>query len=77
MTTEKVRELHQARPFRPFTLHLADGRRVRVVSPEFMNFSPSDRLAHVFHDDDRSEFFDHLLVLSVELGNGRKRRSKR
>lgn len=77
MTIEKLRELHGARPFTPFTLRLADGRNVRVASPEFMNFSPSGRLAHVFHEGDRSEFFDLLLVTSVELGNGRHRAGRR
>lgn len=72
MTIEKLRELHRARPFAPFTLHLADGRSVRVQSPEFMNFSPSGRLAHVFYDGERSEFFDLLLVTSVELGAPRR-----
>lgn len=26
MTIEPLREVHRARPFQPFTLHLADGR---------------------------------------------------
>ncbi len=77
MTIEKLRELHQARPFTPFTIHIADGREVHVVSPEFMGFSPSGRLAHVFYADDRSEFIDLLLVASVELGNGARRRRRR
>lgn len=64
MTVEKLKELHKARPFSPFTIHLADGRSVRVASPQFMNFSPSGRLAHVFYQDEHSEFFDLLLVTS-------------
>lgn len=75
MTVEKLREVHRARPFRPFVIHMADGRSVRVVSPEFVAFSPAGRLAHVFTDGDRSEFIDLLAVTSVELDG--RRRSRR
>ncbi len=77
MTVEKLRKIHQARPFTPFILHLADGRSVRVLSPEFMAFSPSGRLAHVFYEGDRSEFFDLLLVTSVERSNRKGPRRRR
>lgn len=35
--------IHEAQPFGPFTLKLADGRRLRVASREFLSHSPSGR----------------------------------
>jgi hypothetical protein len=40
MTIEQLDTLHQTRPFKPFTLHLADGSQHRVVSPEFLWRTP-------------------------------------
>ena len=34
MTTDQLRRLITARPFQPFTVHMADGRQVRVSHPE-------------------------------------------
>jgi hypothetical protein len=52
MTIEQLRLLHQARPFRPFTIHLADGRQVHVPHNEFLSFSPSGRTIIVHQPDD-------------------------
>lgn len=35
--------IHEAQPFRPFALKLADGRRLYVASREFLSHSPSGR----------------------------------
>jgi len=77
MTVEKLREIDPARPLTPFTLHRADGRSVRVLSPGFMAFRPGGRLAHVFYEGDRSSFFDLLLVTSVERSNSTGPRRRR
>ena len=44
MTLEKIREAWAARPFRPFAIHLADGRSVFVRHPEFLAMAPSGRV---------------------------------
>jgi hypothetical protein len=31
MAIEQLRRVYEARPFRPFTIHLADGREILVV----------------------------------------------
>lgn len=41
MTIEPLREVHQARPFQPFTLHLADGRAAK--SPSRSAMAPKQR----------------------------------
>lgn len=77
MTIEKLREVHQAKPFRPFSLYLADGGTIRVSHPESLAYSPSGRTIVVISPDDRTQFVDLLLVSRIELGNGTRRRSRR
>jgi len=73
MTIEQVRHAYQATPFRPFVLHLADGREIRVRSREFMSFSPSGRTIIVHQADDSYNVIDLLLVTDIEVKNGRRR----
>ena len=75
MTTERVRKMHQARPFEPFEIHLADGRRLPVRHPEFLSFSASGRTIVVSLPDDTFESVDLLLVTSLKArsdGSSRK-----
>jgi len=79
MTIEKIRSLHDAKPFKPFTIHLADGRSVRVEHPEFMARSPSGRTIYVEEPGDVGHHIDLLLVTDLVLDNGthpRRRRSR-
>jgi hypothetical protein len=78
MTTVKLRELHNARPFHPFIIHLADGRTVSVTHPEVMAVSPSGRTVHVVHKDDSFNIIDLLLVTDLEVkSNGKSARGQR
>ena len=67
MTIEQLRKLHQARPFRPFTIHLADSRSVYVSHNEFLAHSPSGRTMVVYQPDESSEIIDLLLVTSLAV----------
>lgn len=83
MNTAILRELHEARPFVPFTLTLADGRKLPVIHNEFLYFFPSGRAAMVTHRDDRFTLIDLLMVTSADVdpkfrtrrpkANGKKR----
>lgn len=77
MTIEQLKNVHEAQPFRPFTLKLADGSRIRVVSREFLSHSPTGRTIVVFKDDETFEVVDLLLVASIEVGAARSRRNGR
>jgi hypothetical protein len=70
MTIEQLRTVHRARPFRPFQLHLADGRRLHVPHPDFLSHSPKGRTVIVFADDDSFSIVDLLLVTRIEIQNG-------
>lgn len=75
MTTEQIDRVHQARPFRPFTLYLADGRQIRVSHPEMMARTQGGRTLLIGSAGEHFEIVDLLLVVSVEVGNGRRRKS--
>lgn len=67
MTLEAIRELINAQPFRPFTMHLADGREIPVQHREFIMALPSGRTLVVAQPDDTVNIIDLLLVTDVEL----------
>ena len=70
MTVEQLRSVHGATPFRPFTIHLADGRQLPVPHREFLSHSPSGRTIIVYHQDENFSIVDLLLVTELEVHNG-------
>ena len=71
MTIEQLSTVHHAQPFQPFRLHMANGRSLDVVHPDFLSRSPSGRTVVVHHRrDDTFEIVDLLLVASIETLNG-------
>jgi hypothetical protein len=78
MTTKEIRKLHEASPFRPFVIHMADGRKVRVVHPEFMATAPPARTIVVYQPDGSFEIVDVLLVtaLRVQMNGAAKKRDQ-
>ena len=75
MTIERLRELHEARPFRPFRIRVADGHVLNVPHPELLSHD-GGRTIYVHTGPEQGEFVDLLLVTSLELGNGRSKRSR-
>lgn len=78
MTIEQVRKLHQARPFQPFRMHLADSRSLDVVHPELLAISePGRTVIVVTGDESLYKVVDLLLVTSLEVLNGRAKAGRR
>lgn len=79
MQIKDLQAFYRTQPFRPFILHLADGREIGVAHPEFIAFSPTGRSAVVYGKDGAFEVVDMLLVTSLEVMDGRatSRRKKR
>ena len=76
MTTDQIRNMHQARPFQPFEIHLADGRALAVDHPECLALAPGGRTIGIAIDN-IIEIVDVLLVTSLKpKPNGRSRRRK-
>jgi hypothetical protein len=80
VNAERLRNVLATRPFRPFTMNLADGRKFRVDHPELVAVFPGmDRTAILaFPKKDAIEIIDLLLVssLSVVEGETKPRRRK-
>ena len=77
MTSDKPREVVTAHPFRPFVLHLADGRRMNVPHPESISLSASGRTAHIFGPDETSHFIDVLMVTELAVKSRSTRNGRR
>lgn len=67
MTVKEVRNLYEARPFKPFILHLADGRAIPVEHPELMLLAPDGRTIVVYQLDSSFNIIDLPLVTGLEV----------
>jgi hypothetical protein len=77
MTSEQIRKLHQAKPFQPFTLNLADGRAVHVAHPELLFQTQGGRTILVNTHDENVEIIDLLLMTSITMGSAAPPRKRR
>lgn len=78
MTTEQLRSLHQAKPFRTFTIHIADGTSVDVIHPEMLWQTQGGRTDFVNTECEHVTIIDLLLVtkLTYQSENGARRRRR-
>ncbi len=72
MTIEQLRNVHRAQPFQPFTIHLADGRRVLIPHPDFLSHSPTGRTIIVYQTNESFSILDLLLVTELEVHTGQE-----
>jgi len=77
MTVERIREAHETRPFKPFTLRTGGGREYAVRHPEFLALTPSGRTIIVTHGEESVEMIDLLLVESIHFDTNGQRRPRR
>jgi hypothetical protein len=77
MTIDQLRNFHNAQPFLPFILHLADGRAIPVAHREFMASAPSGRTVTIYQPDDTINVVDLLLVTDLEVKTLQTGTSKR
>ncbi len=80
MTIEQLRAAYTAQPFKPFVIHLADGRELPVLSREFIMSVPSGRTIFVVQPDDTTNIVDLLLVTDLKFkspnGSGKSRKGR-
>ena len=68
MTADQFRQTRDANPFRPFTIHLADGRTFLVPHRDFVSQSPlGGRTIIVYDSEDRFSILDLYLVTELEV----------
>ena len=68
MDIDRLREAIRAVPFRPFTLHLSDGRSFSVAHPELI--AASQRTVVVFVEHGRMETIALRHVTSLDRHDG-------
>jgi hypothetical protein len=71
MRAEEIRKVQRAQPFRPFILHLLDGREFQINHPEFLFLSHGERTAIVDDVDGSLEIIDPMLVTSVSVASAK------
>jgi hypothetical protein len=64
MTYEDLRELHDERPFNPFTIHMGDGHPFDIVTPEYLAIHPGHTKALVFHATGRGHSWIALAAIT-------------
>lgn len=67
MTVQQLDNVHHAKPFRPFTIHMGDGRAFDVPHPEFLSRSPSGRTVIVYGNEENFSVLDMLLITELEV----------
>ncbi len=67
MTVEQVRRLYDARPFKPFIIHLADGREIAVRHREYIAISPQGRTFVAYQPDGTANIIDLYRVTDLEI----------
>jgi len=78
MTTKLLQEAKESTPFRPFSLNLADGRRLRVSSPEMLAYVPDARTCAVWKASAQGWInVDLLLVTAIEPLSSKRRNGRR
>ena len=68
MTSQRLRKLVTAQPFRPFCVCMSNGQVYDVKHPEFVAVSPRDDIALLFHDDGEYSILDLLLMTEIKVG---------
>jgi hypothetical protein len=69
MSPDFVKRSVNRRPFRPFIIHLADGRSLPVRSPEFVLLPEEGRLVLIQGVNGSTHVVDLLLATDLEFPN--------
>ena len=75
MTVQQLRAALRAVPFRPFEIHMADGRSFHVPHPDFLLMTPSGGTAFACGEDDDFSILDLLLMTVIEFSKATASRS--
>ena len=67
MNVKQLRDTIQAQPFRPFSLILANGERLRVRHPDWIFLVPEGRTVMWIDQGERFKLLDAGLLLGVEV----------
>jgi hypothetical protein len=67
MKLKAIREFYDSEPFRPFTIHLADGRSVEVPHREFLFIHPREETIIVALPEGGFRMLSSDLVTEIDV----------
>ncbi len=70
MRLEALKEAVEARPFRPFVIHLADGRSASVPAADFVSINPRGRTMLVWTEQGGFRVIDMPLITEIAFREG-------
>ena len=70
MRLQAVKDACEAAPFRPFNLHMADGREVEVPAPDFVSIQPQGRTVLVWTREGGFRVLDMALITGIAFTHG-------
>ena len=71
MTLKTLKEMRDAAPFKPFEIHLSDGRALTVATPDHLFFMPNGKEFLVVLQDGGFRFVDTAQVVSTGRNGAR------
>ncbi len=66
MIADEIRSLIRARPFKTFTLYIADGRQIPIVHHDFILVSPRGMIVDVFQPNDEHDILDVMNITGIK-----------
>jgi hypothetical protein len=67
MTTEAIKDAIQKRPFRPFSLRLANGDEIQIQSQDYVALHPVGKTFIIFEPDGGYRIVDIPLVTDLSV----------
>jgi len=67
MTKEEIRERLNLKPFKPFTVRLADGMEIEVPTGDHAHLHPGGRTLFVHLEQGGTKILDVALVTALEV----------
>jgi hypothetical protein len=65
MKPTTIRDIRDQIPFTPFQIHLADGNKITVLTPDHIMISPTNDEFAVYEGDGSLKIVDGKLVTSI------------
>jgi len=66
MNASTLKEEINRAPFRPFRLHVADGRNIGIPAPDYVHVDPHGRNVFVWGEDGGYDILKVLLITEIE-----------
>ena len=67
MTTEAIKDAIQRRPFRPFSVRLADGAEIQIQNQDYVALHPVGKTFIIFEADGGYRIVDIPLVTDMSV----------